>query len=196
MKTYSSLDLLGEKLNPYRELETLWDVIRNRFIPKTKDVHLDIEIPIMTYLRTETYCEVISEEIGISIQSEHFLQAIYESFIFKFYRYQQHKKAYELLSNYDGDCKELIIKDYQSNKEQVITKNEKIGKKVVSFRFKRSLILRGELLLAEIDERYHLAYTVERLVEIIWMDFIRNTDGLSEKKVIQNILSIIKEELD
>lgn len=192
MKTYSSLDLLGETVKHQDEWRSLWDVIKAIFTRKPRYVFLHINIPLMIYTQTKTYCETISEQAGETVRIEDFLYAVYERFISDFHEYQHHHKVFDLLRTYKGYDDPILVKSYQSDKVTKMAHKEKGNKKLLCFRFKRDLILKGEILLSEIDREYQEWITVERLIEIIWFDYMEQFQQLSKKKMIQEFLSIIR----
>ena len=194
MKAYSSIDLLGERLNKRnQEVFSLWEVIKKLFVPESKYVYLDIAIPTLLYLRTEAYCEVLSKELEDGCDSEDFLYIIYKDFINKFFRYQQHRKTFELIEKYRYREAPLLISDYREGveyevREKVLSKAERM-----TLKFEKRLTLKGELILAELDDIYGVSIKLEKLIEIVWVDYIENSKKISEKRMISEFHKLILE---
>lgn len=195
MKAYSSLDLLGQKLSTRNsEVPSLKESIKSFIFPESRYACVAIKVPTLTYLRTETYCEILSDIMDDTFESKHFLSVIYKDFIYKFFRYHQHKKTHELIQNYQYIHSPLLINDYQAGKEYVIHDERSFKKECVHLRLKKHMALKGELLLAEIDEMFGTSINLEKLIEIVWMDYVEGSMKMSEKKMITEFLKMINEE--
>lgn len=103
------------------------------------------------------------------------------------------KKTKQLIQRYNAEHSYVVIRDYKLKEDIILKDHNQKGKMTFTFQMKRQMALKGELLLAELDDMYGVTTSLERLLEILWIDYIKSSKQMSEKKMISEFLKLLKE---
>lgn len=190
MVTYSSVDLLNKEILGYSDDCCGFLGRLKSFTESFKTtVELNIEIPTKIYLRTEQICQYIEQQVDVSFDISNFIMVLYLDFMDKAINKYTTFEIYTLLNRCPEmdkikivcgqDIWEGHLKDYNST-NLLIT-------------MKKKDVLKGELLLAEIDETYGFQTSFERVIEALWIEFIKGYQN--NRKLLKSIIKILQNTL-
>lgn len=193
MGEYSRVNLLGKVgLWNGKERKGAWEIIYDFFLSFSSSVSLTIAVPTAVYLRTKLLCEYISEEVDIDFELSNFLMVIYLDFI------SHSTKKYDPLSMYRS-----IQPVYQKNDlliikqgEQVLTERKKHNTtwtEIVITMDKKD-VMKGEMILYELDELYGHQITFEQMIGNLWHNFIDGYKRGEHAKALQKIIHMLKKQ--
>lgn len=163
-------------------------------------VFLELNIPRSTYFRMKVLCEDINELSGQYFDQKKMLDILWRDFINQVKKVPDFKTVYDLLM--DRETKMTVVTreviqerkntfTFFENEEVVPTKKYISKNDNVTFRYlmNRKQALRGEVMLADIAEihpNHH--FTLERVLEIIYCDFIEKYKQGESEKVVEQIV--------
>jgi hypothetical protein len=192
MRVYSEVDLLGKKGVWIQEKKRgFFEIIENLLLSFSKTVSLRLQVPTNIYLRTELLCEYIEEKVGVDFEINHFLMALYLDFLQKSISKYNPMKIYRKInqSHGYGDVLEIHANDkvykYKKRKENTTELFITIDKKDA---------LKGEMLLAEIDELYGQAISLETMLSNLWINFIEEYKRGDNVKAFNEIVRMLKKQ--
>src|SRR5690625_2589464 len=162
--TYSQLDLIGGYLRNSKE--GFFDKILQVLDVGREIAELEFSLEKIVYLRILTYSKVVSKSAGLKFGPGELIKVIIHHYINNYYRYNNTKKYSELLSKGLDLNSGYLVTNHMTN-EKYLVKNEEVEKYRIKLEFDKDTLLKGEVLLAEINE-IHLVYsTLENFVEVI-----------------------------
>lgn len=195
MKAYSKKNLLQKSA----EMKTTWLNIVNY-----SSIFLELNVPRSSYFRMKVLCEDITELSGQLFTQQNMIQLLWNDFINQVKKVPNFEMVYSLLLDREAKMvvvtKEIIEEKKNSftffDNEQVVPirklmKNEK-NTSSFQYRMNRKQALRGEVMLADIAEihpDHH--FTLERVLEIIYCDFIEKYKQGESESVVQQIVESI-----
>lgn len=195
MRSYSSHDLLGKKLGIRDYTNTdLFTRLLNWIEGRTESAIMTIHIPALIYLKTEDICESINaryKEYSVDYYAEELVSLLYNHFIDKAFNNKNGlKHAYDVLTKYERKTPVIIfhnaVKVYEASPQPQNKSME------IDMQLSKKEIRRGELLLYELDDLYGHHFTVESLIESIWIEFINDRRYTSHKKIINELIEILE----
>ncbi|MCA1064511.1 hypothetical protein QTG56_23165 (plasmid) [Rossellomorea sp. AcN35-11] len=179
-----------------------WGALLDNII-KTSHVKLKIEVPISVYHRSLVFCEDVKEKRDSDFDEGDLIDLLYEDFLIGVKSGQSVEKWYSNLQ--EGDRLTRPIQVYQNNQEVTPlfpTLFEKATKQkkqfaCIEFELEKDWVLRGEWFLRDMEELYagH-PFTIEKVVEILYCDFIYRIQRGGVETVIDNILKRLEEDDD
>ena len=189
MNTYSSADLLGYEIfwNSNKK-KKVTDYISAFISSLNKTVDLHIEIPTSIFLRTKQICKYIEENICVRFDIVSFIMILYIEFIENAVTERSTLDICKLINDFSPDDK-IIISNGHEVCECSLKENSKT-KIIISM--DKKLVIRGELLLAELYELYGYKMTFEKTLEAIWTSFIYNYLKGDSKKALTAIINTVK----
>lgn len=188
MKVYSKNNLLQKST----DMKTTWLNIVN-----LSSVILELNIPDATYFRMKVLCEDISELSGQIFNQQKMIDILWSQFIDQVKRVPDFKTVHDMLI--EREDKRMIVKDEIVQKKNTFMFFEtshnvaaKTNKKVMQYRMNRKQALRGEIMLADIAEiKPDHQLTLERVLEIIFCDFIEKYKQGESEQAVKQIIDII-----
>lgn len=192
MNVYSSVDLLGKEIAQNNEKKLGLRSLAKSFIESyRRTVSLNIQIPTNVFLRTKQLCAYIESEVGVRFDLSNFIMALYLDFINSSIVKHDISTIFKILSknNYTHNIKIVCGGDVWEGPLSTDSTTELI------ISMKKDDVLRGELLLAEIDDLYNYVLSIEETLSIIWVTFIRNYLKESNKKTLNAIINILRNSL-
>ena len=205
------------KMNKYKliqeELETLnkkgWSIL-DRFvwgITKRETIEYEISLPASTFLRLRVFCEDIEELSEMRYTIEDLINALYNDFLFFAQKTADIDKIYTQLSlhldimnkylsppNDDIDTNDDDIKQYERliyKDHEVVSKKKKMHLSFISIKIgiQRAKALRGEVVLADMEEKYpDHPFTISNVLTIFIQDFINEVKSGNAKTLLERIL--------
>lgn len=193
MGKYSRANLLNEELSLIGHTDFIGKMLYK--MNKNSTVLLSIQVPKNLYLRAEVFCEDIQELSEMSFLQNDLMNLLYDEFL----TYAKNNPDPRALFNL------IVSLDQQSGKEASMEKQSESVFKLVhkevhqemiplNLRLRRKYALRGEVLLADMDEvQPQHGYTLERVFELIYIDFIDKFRKGNNNDSIKNILALLGE---
>lgn len=167
-------------------------------------VFFELSVPRSSYFRMKVLCEDINELSGELFTQQKMLDILWRDFINQVKKVPNFKTVYDLLMERETKMTVVTTEMIQVQKntftffesEQLVPTNKRVKKNdssIFNYRMNRKQALRGEVLLADIAEIYpNHHFTLERVLEIIYCDFIEKyKQGESEnvvEQIVENIL--------
>lgn len=198
MRKYSEANIL---MNEQQE-RGFWSALLDNIL-KTSHAKLKIEVPISVYERSLVFCEDVNEMRDCDFDEGDLIDLLYEDFLVGVKNGQSVEKWYSILQ--EGDRLTRPVQVYQNNQEvtplfptlfEGPTKQKKQFA-CIEFEIKRDWVLRGEWFLRDMDEVYtDHPFTIEKVIEILYCDFIYRIQRGGVESVIANILKRLEENED
>ena len=165
--------------------------LKNIFCKKSDYIYFKILIPKETVFRTQLICEYICEEENCNFDINTFLYLLYCDFIHKSIENYNPEKTLKLLTtNYVDDKSFIITNGYDS----VELKNNLSFNKF-TIQFDKNEALKGQLILNELSELFHINIPFNTLLSQLWISFIYNYKTGNNKKAFTHIKRILKENI-
>ncbi|MCT8138669.1 hypothetical protein H1D32_13495 [Anaerobacillus sp. CMMVII] len=169
-------------------------------------VFLDLNVPRSHYFRMKVLCEDISELSGALFTQQKMIELLWNDFINQVKKVPNFEMVYSLLLERETKMivttKEVLLEERKNSfaffeTEKVIPvrklKKNEIISATFQYRMNRKQALRGEVMLADIAEihpDHH--FTLERVLEIIYCDFIEKYKQGESEKVVEQIVESIE----
>ncbi|WP_110925927.1 hypothetical protein [Bacillus massiliglaciei] len=171
---FSSHDLIGKELNiePPVENDSFFLRILDRIIPekpKSCECEFIIRIPTYLYLRAAALVDFICEEYDLDFDLGTFIWILYRDFLGRAYKYNNLIELCNFINAMEDN--EVKVIDYQGaiiNRSKV---PEGMTKIIITLTKKEAL--KGELVLSDLYEAFCISITLERLIEMHFIHFIR-----------------------
>ncbi|QOY37022.1 hypothetical protein AWH56_005085 [Anaerobacillus isosaccharinicus] len=162
-------------------------------------VFLDLTIPKSTYFRMKILCEDISDLSGSIFPQQKMLDLLWYDFINQIKRVPNFNLIYDMLL--ERETKTIVttrgviqerrntftfFEDEQLVVKKTIKTNESMN---FTYRINRKQALRGEVFLADMSQvqpNHH--FTLERVLEIIYCDFIEKYKQGDAEKIVGEIV--------
>uniref|UniRef100_A0A1S2MFX2 Uncharacterized protein n=2 Tax=Anaerobacillus isosaccharinicus TaxID=1532552 RepID=A0A1S2MFX2_9BACI len=193
MKAYSKKNLLQKST----DMKTTWLNIINY-----SSVFLDLTIPKSTYFRMKILCEDISELSGSIFPQQKMLDLLWYDFINQIKRVPNFNLIYDMLLERETKTmvttREVIQErkntfTFFENEQLVVQKAIKTNESMnFTYRINRKQALRGEVFVADMSQvqpNHHI--TLERVLEIIYCDFIEKYKQGDAEKIVGEIVEAI-----
>ncbi|WNF36382.1 hypothetical protein RJD24_18465 [Bacillaceae bacterium IKA-2] len=188
MRTYSKQNLLQKSI----EMKTTWLNIVN-----LSSVVIEFNVPRSTYFRMKVLCEDIHELSGQMFTQQKMIEILWRDFIEVVKMTPNPETIYNLLIERSGTkkvVKEEILQEVNTFSffEKTYEVKPQTNSNVIHYRMNRKQALRGEVMLADMAEvkpRHEL--TLEKVLEIIYCDFIEKYKQGESEQVVEQIIAII-----
>lgn len=187
---YSSADLLEKQIywNSDRR-KGIFDYIEKFILDHTKTISFQLELPTNLFIRTKLLCEYIKEQAGFNFGVHDFLMVLYLDFINSSIKKYDPIKIYRLINysyDYDDTLKIVVGNDIYIHKKR----ESNISKIIIPI--EKSNVLKGEMLLAEIDELYGHNISFEKMLSNLWINFIETYKKGDNDKALNDIIKMLK----
>lgn len=198
MGKYSSANLLEEELEERPQRGDFLGRMINKMV-KTSNVLLTFQVPVSTYLRAEIFCEDIMDlaEDEANFTQEDLIDLLYYDFLHYAKKNPNPKAIHSLLVTLhrnSGKVMNLVNKDGGSV-YNVIHRENKQHMQTVRLTCKRKLALRGEVLLADMEEVFpNHGFTLEDVLEYLYCDFINKFRTGDNSEAVKTILRMLDDE--
>jgi hypothetical protein len=190
MKGYSSVQALEGHTNwGKEERSSFWDMIESFLSSFSKTEMLEIIVPTNVYLRTKLLCEYISEKVEVYFDVSNFLMTLYLDFLQSAIEKYNPKKIQEQITRSHGYDDILLI--HANDKIYEYKKRE--GKQTtITIGIDKKDGRKGQLLLDEMEELYGQAPSLEKLLSILWINFIEDYKAGNNQKALNDIIRMLK----
>lgn len=190
---------MGEELEHYSPSGFIERALHK--VKMQSNVILELNLPASLYFRAEILCEDIQDLSGIEFTHRHLLNILFHDFLVYVQKNPNPKELYHLLLQRNPvpapikpmklihDGQELLL----DVPKKVIQSPTTSKMKTLRYEVKRKLALRGEVVLADIAEIYpQHPFTLEKVLEILYIDFIDKFKKGEKKDAIVNILDYLE----
>lgn len=196
MKKYSSANLIDEELSLISSSDFVSKMIYK--MTKTTTISLKIEVPLTIYLRAEILCEDIMELSEMPFYQNDLMNLLYNDFLLYAKKNPDPMSMFNRLNRLEkevGKVSSLQKQDGKSIFSRIHQEKPQQMKSIICG-MKRKLALRGEIILADMEEiQKEHGFTLERVFELLYIDFIEKFRRGSTKDSIENILYLLDEDL-
>jgi hypothetical protein len=192
MEKYSQANLLAKELSWFPNTTDFFSRFLHK-INKSTMITFTMNVPLNFYFRTEVFCEDIEELGEVSFNQNDLLNMLYNDFLLYAKKYPEPHKLLRLLSSIDEEAnKERGLIQEGTSVFKTVYKDKEQKMQELQIRMKRKEALRGEILLADMNEVYpNHGYTLERVFEILYCDFIDKFRKGNNSEAINNILKAL-----
>jgi hypothetical protein len=160
------------------------------------NTELRLMLPRDIYFRAQVLCEDVYELTENRFKLGDLVEMLWEDFIDYVRRKQDIKATYKLLLEYDQGTPNVRLKKYdEKNIDEVPlypVRKKPVDDEIETFfcRMKRKEALRGEVMLSDIAQVFpNHHFTLERVLEILLIDFIVKYSKGEAKEMLSNFLS-------
>lgn len=170
---FSRHDLIGMELKKdlFQEQPFILRLL-DRIIPEPTTCEFEIRMPTYLYLKATALVDFISDEYELEFDLGTFIWILYRDFIGRAYKYNNQQDLYSFICSMD-DSTEIEIIDYQSEKSIINKSREPEGKTKIVFTLTKKEALKGELVLVDLYEAFSYHITLEKVIEMHVIHFIR-----------------------
>ena len=170
---FSSHDLIGIELKKEQSKgrDSFFIRILDKLVPEATTCDFEIRMPTYLYLRVTALVDFISEEYELDFDLGTFIWILYRDFIGRAYNYNNQIELYNFI--YSMSNKELEINDYRNAKSIINKSKEPTGETKIIFTLTKKEALKGELVLGDLYESSSFQITLEKVIELHVIHFIR-----------------------
>lgn len=196
--------LIQEELE---NLDTTGWTFMDRFlwrITKRETIDYEIQLPASAFLRLRVFCEDIEELSEMKYSIEDLINALYNDFLYYAKKTADIDKIYSQLSlqqdlmgnhfTHSNDTEigseRLIYKD-----NEIVSKSQSIIPSFITIKIgiQRKKALRGEVVLADMEERYpDHPFTIGNVITIFVHDFINEVKNGNAKVLIERVVKSLE----
>lgn len=193
MGKYSRADLLKEELALIGSTDIFGRFLQK--VNKTSTVLLTIEVPLNLYLRAEVFCEDIQDLSEMPFSQTDLINLLYNDFLTYAKKNPDPLALFRLLTSLDQQAgKDVRLEKQGKSVFKLIQKDVQQERKTLQLRMRRKFALRGEVLLSDLEEvQPNHGYTLERIFELFYIDFIDKFRKGDNAAAIQNILALLED---
>ncbi|MEQ2529204.1 hypothetical protein WMO40_21245 [Bacillaceae bacterium CLA-AA-H227] len=206
MRSFSRNNLIQSELQSLPMKNQSWfDRLFYRLY-KNVNVEYTLSIPTPTYLRAEAFCEDVKELSDMLFDQRDLLSLLYDGFLYDVRKIDDVQQTYTfLMLTYEMYTRKVPIKlsnhdsdEYKNRFSSYLMANEEIKSSTyvrLEVSFTRRKALRGEILLADMDEMFpEHPFTLEKILEILLYDFIEEYKKGNHKEAMKKIIENLKEQ--
>lgn len=192
MGKYSQANLINEELSLIGSTNFIGKMLHK--MNKSSMILLSIEVPLNSYLRAEVFCEDIQDITETSFDQRDLLTLLYEDFLYEAKINPDLKKIFKVLTRLEHESgKTAVLEKKTDSIFKLIHKEQHEELKSLPISMRRKYALRGEIILADMEESYpNHSYTIERVLELLYMDFIDTFRKGDNTEVIKKIIKLLE----
>ena len=190
MAKYSSADLLKDEMNWIGSKDFIGKMI-NR-INKSSTVLLTIQVPKNVFLRAAVLCDDIQELSELQFEQNDLINLLFNDFLLYAKKHPDPGALFSLLSSLEHSGKIKRLQQQDQSVFKMIHQEPHQEKVEMHLRMRRKVALRGEILLADLEEvQPNHGYTLERIFELLYIDFIDKFRKGNSANSVDKILSLL-----
>lgn len=196
MVKYSAANLIDEELTFIGASDFVSKMVYK--MTKSSTISLKIEVPLSLYLRAEVLCEDIMELSDLPFCQKDLMNLLYNDFLLFAKKKPEPMAIFTLLNKLEKEIGRASTLQLQAdtNTFKRIQRKNPVQMKFLNCSMRRKFVLRGEVMLADMEEvQEGHGFTIERVLELLYMDFIEKFRRGGTKDSIENILYLLEEDL-
>ncbi|MDM5215143.1 hypothetical protein QUF94_27935 [Peribacillus sp. NJ4] len=196
MGKYSQANLIDEELSLIGSSNFIGKFIHK--VNKSSTVLLSIDVPLNLFLRAEVFCEDIQDLSDMHFEQNDLMNLLFNDFLLFAKKNPDSKSLFRLLTSLDQYAgKDSRLEKYGESTFKLIHKDKNQEMKTLNLRMRRKFALRGEVLLADMDEvQPEHGYTLEKVFELLYIDFIDKFRKGNHAGAVENILRLLDDEIE
>lgn len=172
--------------------EVFFTGIHSLFSKQNDYIKVNILIPKETVFRTQLICEYICEEEECDFDLNTFIYLLYCDFIKQSVEHYNPEKTLKKLTTDYINNKTLIITNGYDN----IKLNSNISFNKYTVEFDKEEALKGQLILNELHELFHVNITFNSLLSQLWISFIYDYKTGDNKKAFTSLKKMLQENIN
>lgn len=191
LRAYSNLNLIGEELSllkPMSEAKGFLNKMLDGWLySPTSRVTLKIPVPGHMYIRARCFCDDVSEVQGERFRHVQLIDILYHDFLYFIRKNNDPQSIYNMLRLKDGT---IVISEHED--ERIIDTLDDESDYIAEFSYSmaRKDALRGEYILSDLSKVYpDHDYTLERVIQILYCDFIDEYSKGKMQNVVERIIN-------
>lgn len=194
MGKYSQANLINEELSLIGSTNFIGKMLHK--MNKSSMILLSIEVPLNSYLRAEIFCEDIQDISEMPFDQKTLLMLLFEDFLYEAKINPDLKKIFKVLTRLENECgKTAVLERKTDSIFKLIHKEEHEELQPLHIRMRRKYALRGEIILADMEETHpNHGFTIERVLELLYMDFIDAFRKGDNTEAIRKIIKLVDNE--
>ncbi|TKH06131.1 hypothetical protein FC682_06175 [Peribacillus simplex] len=196
MGKYSQANLIDEELSLIGSTTFIGKLLHK--VNKSSTILLNIDVPLNLFLRAEVFCEDIQDLSDLHFEQNDLMNLLYNDFLLFAKKNPDSNAIFRLLTSLDKYAgKDSRLEKHGVSAFKLIHKEKNQEIKTLNLRMRRKYALRGEILLADMEEvQPEHGYTLERVFELLYIDFIDKFRKGDHAGVIENILRLLDDETE
>ncbi|PGQ88321.1 hypothetical protein [Priestia megaterium] len=197
MKKYSSSNLLQKELTQGSKNSFFGKLLYE--FDKSSTKTLTLLVPMDVFVRAQVFCEDIEDLSGMEFTQADLIDILYMDFLTEIKAKPDHQGIFNMLIQLErGSGKDLgIVRSKKGSVFEVIHEFRDKNMEELKVKFRRKLILRGEILLADLESVFpDHGFMLENVLELLYCDFINNYRKGNNKKAVKEILKVLEEEYE
>jgi hypothetical protein len=164
---------------------------------KSSIVLLTINVPLNLYLRAEVFCEDIHDLSEMPFVQNDLMNLLYNDFLLFAKKNPDPLALFRLLTSLDQSGKDSRLEKQGETVFTLIHKDKNQNMKTLNLRMRRKFALRGEVMLADMEEvQPKHGYTLEKVFELLYIDFIDKFRKGNNADAIKKILHLLDDEIE
>lgn len=192
MGKYSSADLLKDELGLIGSQDFISRFLNK--VNKTSSVLFTIQVPKNSFLRAAVLCEDIQELSELPFVQNDLLNLLYNDFLIYAKKHPDPRAIFNLLTSLEQSGKEQRLQQQNKSVFKMIHQDSRQDKVEMQLRMRRKVALRGEVLLADMEEvQPDHGYTLERIFELLYIDFIEQFRKGNTADAMNKIIALLEE---
>lgn len=194
MGKYSKANLLDDELSLIRSSDFFGKLLHK--MNKSSTVLLSIDVPLPLYLRAEVFCEDIQDLSNMGFSQNDLMNLLYNDFLLFAKKNPNPLALYRLLTSTETQAgKDVKLEKQGTTVFKLVHKEKHQNMRALNLRMRRKFALRGEVMLADMEEvEPNHGYTLEKVCELLYMDFIDKFRKGNHTDAIENILRLLDDE--
>jgi hypothetical protein len=196
MGKYSRANFLDEELSLIGSSDFLGKLLHK--MNKSSIVLLSIDVPLNLYLRAEVFCEDIQELSNMPFVQNDLMNLLYNDFLLFAKKNPDPRALFRLLTSLDQQAgKDAQLEKQKESVFKLIHKNKNQDMTTLHLRMRRKYALRGEVMLCDMEEvQPEHGYTLEKVMELLYIDFIDKFRKGNHADAVENILRLLDDEIE
>lgn len=196
MGKYSKANLIDDELSLIGT-NTLFGKILHK-VNKSSIILLSIQVPLNLYLRAEVFCEDVQDLSEMDFVQNDLMNLLYNDFLLYVKKHPDPQSILGMLTSLEKQGNRNANLERQTESVfKMVQKNIHQEMQPLHLRMRRKFALRGEILLADLEEiQPKHGYTLERVFELLYIDFIDKLRKGDNVDAMNTILRILENEED
>lgn len=194
MGKYSNANLIDEELSLIGSTNFIGKMFHK--MNKSSIILLSIKVPLNLYLRAEVFCEDIQDLSEMDFIQNDLMKLLYNDFLHFAKKNPDPRAIFKLLTSLERQAgKDSSLEKKTDSVFKLVQKEIHQEMQPLHLRMRRKAALRGEILLADMEEvQQHHGYTLERVFELLYIDFIDKFRKGNNVEAMNTILRILDSE--
>ncbi|MED4068603.1 hypothetical protein [Priestia megaterium] len=197
MKKYSSSNLLQKELTQGSKNSFFGKLLYE--FDKSSTKTMTLLVPMEVFVRAQVFCEDVEELSGMQFSQADLIDILYMDFLTHVKSKPDHQTIFNSIIQLERTSgKDLgIVRSKQGSIYEVIHEYRDKNMEELKVKFRRKLILRGEILLADLESVFpDHGFMLENVLELLYCDFINNWRKGNNTKAMKDILKVLEEEYE